>query len=233
MDSVMFSPNGRAVVSATRGAAITIWDALSFKKRHSIMIGDFPQTSVVCSDAYVALGSADRVHLWNINTGKLHKDLQGHHSRVSSVSFSPDGTKLVAGAEDGIIKVWEIKSGALLQTINGGSGEVSAVAFNPKDDTIAAGLNKRVVKIWDVETGQLKRVLKGHQYVVSVIAYSPDGKTLASGSLDKTIRLWDVETGQLKKTIKEDRIQSISFSPDGKILALGSDFTIKLRDLSK
>ena len=33
--------------------------------------------------------------------------LQGHSRDVTSVSFSPDGTKVASGSEDNTIKIWE------------------------------------------------------------------------------------------------------------------------------
>jgi len=36
--------------------------------------------------------------------------LKGHSDRVNSVSFSPDGTRIVSGGDDKTLKVWDISS---------------------------------------------------------------------------------------------------------------------------
>ena len=36
--------------------------------------------------------------------------LKGHLSRVTSVSFSTDGKRIVSGSRDGTVKVWDISS---------------------------------------------------------------------------------------------------------------------------
>ncbi len=41
----------------------------------------------------------------------LSEKTNAHSSYVMSVAFSPDGTKIVSGSDDGTIKVWD--SGAL------------------------------------------------------------------------------------------------------------------------
>ena len=47
----------------------------------------------------------------------MSKKSKAHKSTVNSVAFSPDGTKIVSGSNDGTIKLWE--SGALLANAAG------------------------------------------------------------------------------------------------------------------
>ena len=43
---------------------------------------------------------------------QLSEKTNAHSDSIRSVAFSPDGTKIVSGSDDGTIKVWD--SGALL-----------------------------------------------------------------------------------------------------------------------
>ena len=45
------------------------------------------------------------------NLELLSEETDAHSDMVDSVAFSPDGTKIVSGSNDGTIKVWD--SGAL------------------------------------------------------------------------------------------------------------------------
>ena len=38
----------------------------------------------------------------------LSKKMNAHSREITSVAFSPDGTKIVSGSGDGTIKVWDI-----------------------------------------------------------------------------------------------------------------------------
>jgi len=54
-------------------------------------------------------GSRDRtVRVWDAQTGQETLPLKGHSSTVMSVSFSPDGKRIVSGSRDHSLKVWDI-----------------------------------------------------------------------------------------------------------------------------
>jgi WD40 repeat protein len=42
--------------------------------------------------------------------------MTGHSSWVQSVAFSRDGTRIVSGSEDRLVKIWDTKTGALVSS---------------------------------------------------------------------------------------------------------------------
>ena len=44
--------------------------------------------------------------VWDIDTGTVIRMFTGHADGVSSVAFSPDGTKVLTGSDDGTAKLW-------------------------------------------------------------------------------------------------------------------------------
>jgi WD40 repeat protein len=55
----------------------------------------------------------------------LSKKTNAHSREITSVAFSPDGTQIVSGSEDKMIKVWDTDSFNLLETRPG-----EAMAFS-------------------------------------------------------------------------------------------------------
>jgi WD40 repeat protein len=63
---------------------------------------------IALSGATLATAAADGIiRLWDINTHRLLVSLKGHQAAVASISFSPDGKKLVSIGYDGLTCFWD------------------------------------------------------------------------------------------------------------------------------
>jgi WD40 repeat protein len=125
----------RLLVSGSDDMIITIWDLTTGASLKSLVELDNNQN--LCSDnsheinavafspdgKLVASGSDDgTISLWDVETGKLkskskrylgeyqENGQEGHTREVWSVTFTPDGTKLISSSADSQIKFWKIPS---------------------------------------------------------------------------------------------------------------------------
>ncbi|MBW4491581.1 MAG: PD40 domain-containing protein [Oscillatoria princeps RMCB-10] len=177
--------------------------------------------------------------------------LEGHSGFVDTVSFSPDGQKIVTSGGGGI-KLWS-RDGTLLKTFDFDSSSITTVyttvykvSFSPDGKMVAAGvvtssLNEadpwntansiHAVQLWSID-GKLLKTIKGHRNYVVSVRFSPDGKIIASASADKTVKLWSLD-GRLLRTLQHSNgVKDVSFSPDGQTIATaGVDKTVKLWSL--
>ena len=80
----------------------------------------------------VITGGSDEVaRLWDADTGKLIRTLEGHIDVINRVAFSPDGNLFATASWDGTAKVWQVSSGQLLFTLAADGGGVRNVDFSP------------------------------------------------------------------------------------------------------
>ena len=57
----------------------------------------------------IASSSEDKTtKIWDAQTGKILMTLRGHSNEVTSVAFSPDGKRLVAGSKT-VLKIWRLE----------------------------------------------------------------------------------------------------------------------------
>jgi WD40 repeat protein len=159
--------------------------------------------------------------------------IEGHTSNVSSVSYSPDGRRIVSASWDSTLKVWDAATGQNLLTLKGHTNPVYSVAYSSDGRRIASGGIDNTVRVWDALTGQLLHTLKGHTGPVESVAYSPDGRRILSGGWYNTVKVWDAHTGQYLFSLDGHKggVDSVAYSPDGsRIVSASADRTLKLWD---
>ncbi|KAG2745734.1 WD40 repeat-like protein [Suillus brevipes Sb2] len=159
--------------------------------------------------------------------------LKGHEGGIGSISYFPDGQRMISGSDDKTARQWDLKTGKEIEEVRGVCEEnVWAVAVSRNGQWVATGggdwnTKDPELRACEVETGFVK-AFKGHSSGINCIDISADNlntQLLASGSADETARIWNLDTGKLVagpfKT--EDLVGAVRFSPDLKKLAVKSD----------
>ena len=127
---------------------------------------------------------------------------------VTSVVWSPDGTRLASGGwgrGSGELFLWDAHSGERLHTFTEYPGSVLALDWSPCGNLLVSGSSDGMLRWWDVQSGECVRMRQGHQGAVQSLRISPDGHRLASCGDDGTIQVWDLESGERLRTLRRDR----------------------------
>ncbi|KAG8761730.1 hypothetical protein FRC11_013429 [Ceratobasidium sp. 423] len=197
------------------------------------MAGEITALSVSPDGLSVAV-SVDRViHILDARTGRIINRMTGHVGRISSLSFSPDATRIVSGAYDDTIRVWSISTGLLiLGPLREHTYVVTSVDFYPDGTLIASGSRDKTIRVWDSFNGRMMLVLEGHTDSITSVRFSHDGKLLASGSHDCTIRVWGFPSGEVVHVceITSPLLGPALFSPDGYFVIYASKNDMGLLD---
>ncbi|KAJ1467516.1 WD40-repeat-containing domain protein, partial [Baffinella frigidus] len=126
--------------------------------------------------------------------------LAGHSAFVHCVAISADGTRVVTGSNDTLVKIWNAETGAEVCTLKGHTDKVRFVAFSRDGTRIVSGSYDHLLKIWDAgsraedEDGEPiihpGCPLTGHSEAVHQVEFSDDGTQVISGSGDHTVLVW-------------------------------------------
>jgi PAS domain S-box-containing protein len=182
---------------------------------------------------WLASASDDNtVKLWNrqgepIRTLRPPDTPESGNDRLVSVTFSPDGQTIVAGAWLGPMFWWSTQ-GDLLHTANEHSSSVVTLAFSPDGQFLASAGWDNTVKLWNRQ-GQVVKTLQASPNGTWEVAFSEDGRQLISGGEDDLVRLWQLQPDFL--TVLRDHSASVwqaPIAPDGQtIFSASSDGTVK------
>jgi len=180
----------------------------------------------------VIVGSDDWLaRVFDVQTGKLVKELKGHKSAVYGVALLADGKRAITGGMDQSIRVWDLDSGRELPAFENVPDNVQCLTVSPNGKLVAVGHTTGfeepgTIRIWDIESRREMRAFTGHTKRLCSVRFSADGKKLLSSSFDKTVRMWDVATGKLVKTFEghPGRVECAAFTLDEKrVLSVGDE----------
>lgn len=135
---------------------------------------------------------------------RLVIDSQGHSGIVNQIAFSPDGSQLVTGCEDKVIRVWDVSTGAIAQSYRQRQGDNFEGAISPfgispdgrfltvTTGTAQTGASAFDVRMIDRQQNRIVALFRGHQAGVMCSQFSPDGSMLFTGDATGSIRIWSL-----------------------------------------
>ncbi len=95
-------------------------------------------------------GSDDEtLRVWDLESGRCLRTLEGHSSGVRSVSVTPDGRRAVSGSDDETLRVWDVESGQP-RTVVKGTAPWEALAFSARLNRAVGGTRVGEVSTYDL-----------------------------------------------------------------------------------
>ena len=161
---LMFSPDGKKLVSGTTGGKVQMWD---------------PETGVELAPFLAGQEVDDKEGPNNFTVT--------FEDQITALAFSSNGALLAVGSQQKIRLLGSSKQPRLKDAPRG----TESLAFSPDDTVLIAGLRDGRIELFDMTTGEKITTLNGHTLMVETLAFSPDGKTLVSTGQDGTILVWD------------------------------------------
>lgn len=178
------------------------------------------------------------VYVWEMSTGKLLEQFQGHEAPIYQVVCNNQEQLFFCGKKSETVTAWSARRGEEFKQFFKPMGAIAQLAVSLGGKYLAAGSLDGNVYLWDVEKGQEICVLQGHDQGIESLAFSPNEEILASGSRDNTIQLWSIPSTEPLKRLKGhmDWVTNLVFSQDNRLLASTSgieDKSIRLWHLSE
>lgn len=136
------------------------------------------------------------VIIWNSNTGKIIRKLEGHKKEVYHAEFSYNERYVISASEDSTSKVWLVEDGKLIYDFRHGS-RVTHATFGRNNNLIATSTTEGFVRIFDMKDGKLLKIFRpdsmnSNNNRINNVAFTRDGKTLITGGINGFVKFWDL-----------------------------------------
>ena len=234
--SLVFSPDGTRLASASDDTTARLWDAATGRPMSGPLC--HPGNGRVVSAAFrrdgarlVTASGDGTVCQWDARTGAaVEPPYDRHAGEVWTAVYSPDGEWVASAGTDRTIRLWRATGREDALVLHGHTGKVTQLAFSTDGRRLGSVSEDGTARIWEADPWAGLPVLRGHSKSVYPVAYSPDGRWIASGSWDGTARLWDARTGGGCAVLRHPGIvRTLAFSPDSTWLVSGGDDDDRLR----
>jgi WD40 repeat protein len=242
LQQIQWSPDGQKIIVGT-SIGIFVLSSTDFSIKTEFETGGWVGYLAVHPAGQIISTGADRenhknITLWDTQDGLLTDTLQGNSGDiVTDVDFSPDGSMLVSGTNNGKILIWNLADRRIIQTLLDVSGGrfIYHVLFSQDGSRILAGDDYGTIWLFDVETGQVLLSIEGDLRYIESLDISPDNRRIAAaGSLvhadellpgQSGIIVYDAESGDMvysDKAAPQGSINFALFSLDNQSLIIGS-----------
>ena len=182
---------------------------------------------------WLAAAEGNDIKLIDFATGTAAKTFAGHKAPVSGLSFSPDNTRLLSGAQDGNFTVWTVADGKAATPTLDKPVKINAVAWATSGKVFVTAQEDGLIRSWlfndkpekPADAIKAHKELKGHTLPVAALARVASAPSqILSGSKDGTVRHWDADAGTSLRSMSHGTpVTGVAASPDGLRFASASE----------
>ncbi|KAH0794193.1 Transcriptional repressor tup12-related protein [Histomonas meleagridis] len=202
INSVVFSADGKWVISGGYDGVINVWDTSNFSQVKRLVHGNGQNDGIIVRIAttpevpFYAVGFHNgKIGIYSDTFDQPMTSFPGHQQQLLCIAVSPFDDTIATVAQDNALKVWMVRGVATLRhTLEGHTDFPLVVAFSPKEPLMFTGSKDKTIRIWNHKTGEALCVINAHQDTVFQISHHPTQKAFVSCSGDGFVCIWDYQS---------------------------------------
>jgi WD40 repeat protein len=199
IENINFTPDSKGFFARCNSGKSIMYSDLSTAKE--VVHSEEKLTSIDLSpdgSKLVGAGVNGNIYIWSVkNNYSVEKYPILNNRDILSVSFMPDGRRIVLGDENGVVRI--VDGGLTVRTLSGHTSQVEQIKFSFSGQFMATASKDGSVRLWNLkELNEQPQVLSDHDWVWSV-AFTPDDEQLMAGihareetvkGVNQTIHAW-------------------------------------------
>lgn len=237
VSSLAVCPTSPLLASSSRDGSIQLWD-----RRSEFGGVQAHKDTVRCVAAsvdgrLVASGGWDHeIAVWDLATGRLKTQLEGHKSAVMALAFASSqeaesdaasAATLVSAGNDHTLRLWNADAGEEKHLIAQGEQFQNFTSVVMLGSTVVAGeeisqSTSHNITLWDTSTGDEAGCLSGTNGPIQSLALARNAGLLVSGCSgdNACIIIWDMASKEAKERIMcDEEVVGVTTTPAGNLLA--------------
>jgi WD40 repeat protein len=221
--SLAYSQDGRRLAAALPGQ-IVVWDVMRKQILRDLKVPGVTRLALSPDGRFLSFGGFDPENRVTVHDLEANRPsfLTGHRQAAQAVAWAADGSRIAAGATDGVIRIWGAVTRKEEFALVGHEGSVHGLAFSPDGLRLASAASDGTVRVWSLTgAGDRDSHVTMQGLALRRGTFSPDGRRYYQSEQGRPTRAWDAGTGL--ELFSFDAVPGIVYemacSLDGELLA--------------
>lgn len=182
-----------------------------------------------------AVTASTRIHIYGPHSQEPIRSFTRFRDTAYGGSFRGDGKLLVAGSEEGLLRLFDISSRVALRQFTGHSKAVHATSFLSDGFRVVSGSDDLSCRVWDVASGvELSSFTEHTDYIRAAAPSQLNPDLFVTGSYDHSVKLFDVRSGSSVMTMQHGHpVECVLLYPSEALLVSTGGRYVKIWDLLK
>ncbi|MCA9267463.1 MAG: hypothetical protein KDA41_03285, partial [Planctomycetales bacterium] len=208
INAVAYSRDGTRIAVSCADKVLRVYDSATQQPLEQLVLADAGLTESAADLAFLApaeppaMGQSVLVAGGNvaaIHSLALLRSWSAHEGGASSVSFTADGTKLVSGGADKMVRAWNMADAAPLAVLSGAADAITDVAVSKDATLVAAASADKSAHVWKLPAAAAAQPIPAeaalvHDTPLRSIDFGGDASRLVAAGDDGVVQVWDVAT---------------------------------------
>jgi len=228
----------KILVIGLNNGQFSLYSIVTFEPIHSFKISEKEITGLDInrSGEWIALAaeSTGMLCVWEWKSETYVLKQQGHHYEINVVAYSPNGSVIASGGDDGKVKVWDARTSFCFITFKEHTSTITGLCFLPiTGNAVISSSLDGTVRAFDLIRYKNFRIMTATTSVqFTCVTITRAGDIVCAGSMDPfNVYLWTLKTGELIDVLSGHSapISGVLFSePDDKLITSSWDSFIRL-----
>jgi WD40 repeat protein len=170
-----------------------------------IKVNNLNLNSLAMSPDYRTVVTADagrKIKLWDYQSGRKIRDLQGFVQPALALDIMPDGKHILVGSLDRNITMWDITTGRMVREF-GRSSDVSSIDISANGKSfLTAAKGTEFFKLWNFRTGRQTRSFLEAKKETVWVKFTDDKDLVYAATEDGAVKTWSIQEVKVKKKLK-------------------------------
>ncbi|MBA3751563.1 WD40 repeat domain-containing protein [Candidatus Dependentiae bacterium] len=216
------SPDGTRIVALTNKGVVALYDAKTGKFQDLVATNKMNVQSLEFNPegTKVILKTTRGTEEYGIVDPEVMKIIQENNPNSTFIkkSTSPDGTRIVALNDKGVVGLYKGKTGKFEDIIGTNKTDIQSLEFSPEGTKVILKTARGTEEYGIVDPEVLKVIIGDNSYTTFLNkTQSPDGTKIAALTQKGVVALYDGKTGKFIRILATNKmnVQLLEFNPDG------------------